>query len=94
MVIVFATVIGCRYYLDIQIKRGKVSIQNLNKKKLIWDIVCAICSLALIVFFGTRLYIQWQNDKSIKLQIVLYFVLVIGCIIHFYRTFQNKSKNN
>ena len=91
MIIVFTAVFGCRYYLDIQIKKGKIPEQNINKKKLIWDIVCAICSLVLVVFFGTRIYLQWQNDKSIKLQIVLYIVFVLGCVVHFYRIFKKSN---
>lgn len=91
MIIVFTTVLGCRYYLDNQIIKGKIPEQDINKKKLIWNIVCAICSLVLVAFFGTRLYSQWQNDKSIKLQIVLYIVFVLGCVVHFYRIFKKSN---
>ena len=79
---------ACRFVFDRLLKTNKVSAQNQKKIRLIWNIICLLCAVALIVNFGLNIHTQWQDDNKNYFLFVVYILFVLGCIIHFYRAFK------
>ena len=88
---VFIIAIACRFIFDRMLKTGKISVQNQKKIRLIWNIICLLCSAALIIYFGLNIHTQWQDDNKNYFLLVVYIIFALGCIIHFYRAFKNKN---
>lgn len=89
IIIVFTVAIICRYYLGIQIDKGNIS----NRTRFIWDIICLVLTIGIIIVFGIRLLSQWRENVDITTQLVVYIIFVIGCIVHFIRVFANNRHN-
>ncbi|MGN0033041.1 MAG: hypothetical protein ACI358_04600 [Candidatus Limimorpha sp.] len=87
--IVFAVIFTCRYLLIKQIQWGGVS----NRTRLIWDVICLILSIGLIVVFGLRFLSLWRDNTDITVQLTVYIIFVIGCIVHFARIITNDIRN-
>ncbi len=79
--IVFAVVFICRYLIVKLIDKGSVS----SRTMLTWDVICLILSIGLIVVFGLRFLSLWRDNTDITVQLTVYIIFVIGCIIHFAR---------
>ena len=88
---VFIIAIACRFIFDRMLKTDTFWMQNQKKIRLIWNIICLLCSAALIVYFGLNIRAQWQNDNKNYFLLVVYIIFALGCIIHFYRAFKNKN---
>ena len=85
---VFIIAIACRFIFDRMLKTGKTSMQNQKKIRLVWNIICLLCTTALIVDFGLNIHTQWQDDNKNYSLLVVYIIFALGCIIHFYRAFK------
>lgn len=95
--IVFVIALACRYYFNVQLKKGKISLQNRNNIRLAEDITFLICIVALAIDFGLHLYAQRLDNHDITIQIIVYALFIIGCIVHFFRVFKkdlNEIKNS
>ena len=88
---VFIIAIACRFIFDRMLKTDTFWMQNQNKIRLIWNIICLLCAAALIVDFGLNISAQWQDDNKNYSLLVVYIIFVLGCIIHFCRAFKNKN---
>ncbi len=88
---VFIIAIACRFIFDRMLKTGKISVQNQKKIRLIWNIICLLCTVALIVYFGLNIRAQWHDDNKNYSLLVVYIIFALGCIIHFCRAFKNKN---
>ena len=86
--IVFAVVFICRYFIVKLIDKGSVS----SRTMLTWDVICLILSIGLIVVFGLRFLSLWR-DTDITVQLTVYIIFVIGCIIHFARLIAKDIRN-
>ena len=86
--IVFAVVFICRYFIVKLIDKGCVS----SRTMLTWDVICLILSIGLIVVFGLRFLSLWR-DTDITVQLTVYIIFVIGCIIHFARLITKDIRN-
>ena len=85
---VFIIAIACRFIFDRMLKTDTFWMQNQNKIRLIWNIICLLCTTALIVDFGLNIHTQWQDDNKNYSLLVVYIIFALGCIIHFYRAFK------
>lgn len=74
IIIVFAVALLCHYCLS-------------NRTRFIWDIICLVLTICIIIVFGIRLFSQWQENADITTQLVVYILFVIGCIVHFVSVF-------
>lgn len=70
IVFVFAFALLCHYCLS-------------NRTRFIWDIICLVLTIGIIIFLGIRLFFQWQANADITTLLVVYILFVIGCIVHF-----------
>lgn len=87
--IVFAVVFICRYFIVKLIDKGSVS----SRTMLTWDVICLILSIGLIVVFGLRFLSLWRDNTDITVQLTVYIIFVIGCIIHFARLITKDIRN-
>lgn len=92
---IFVIAFACRYYFNVQLKKGKISLRNRNNIRLAEDITFLICIVALAIDFGLHLHAQWLDNHDITIQIIVYALFITGCIVHFFRVFKkdmNKIK--
>lgn len=80
IVFVFTFALLCHYCLS-------------NRTRFIWDIICLVLTIGIIIVFGIRLLSQWRENVDITTQLVVYIIFVIGCIVHFIRVFANNRHN-
>ncbi|MGN0032606.1 MAG: hypothetical protein ACI358_02350 [Candidatus Limimorpha sp.] len=83
LIIVFGVIFSCHYFIVKRKDSGSVA----GSKKPIWDIICLILSITMIVVFGLRFLSLWRENNDITTQFIVYILFIIGCIVHFVRIF-------